>query len=47
MGFAVESVKEALKCCHGDVEKAINMLVSNKGVLPAVSHWSKGKTHLT
>ena len=47
MGFAVESVKEALKRCRGDVEKAINMLVSNNGVLPAVSQLSKGKSYLT
>jgi len=44
MGFAVESVKEALKRCRGDVEKAINMLVSNNGVLPAVSQLSKDKS---
>ena len=47
MGFAFESFKEALKRCHGDVEKAINMLVSNNGVLPVVSQLNKGKSYLT
>ena len=47
MGFAAEYVKEALKRCHGDVEKGIDMLVSNQGVLPPVSQSSKGKNQKT
>ena len=47
MGFAFELFKEALKRCHGDVEKAFNMLVSNNGVLPVVSQLNKGKSYLT
>ena len=43
MGFAAEYVKEALKRCHGDVEKGIDMLVSNQGVLPPVSQSTEGK----
>ena len=43
MGFEVDSVKEALKRCHGDISKAINMLASNGGKLPPISHSRKGK----
>ena len=43
MGFEVGSVKEALKRCHGDISKAINMLASNGGKLPPISHSRKGK----
>ena len=43
MGFSADTFKEALKRCHGDVEKAINMLVSNEGVLSPVLQSSKGK----
>lgn len=37
MGFPVESSKEALKRCLGDVQQAINMLLSTEGVLPSLS----------
>lgn len=37
MGFAADTFKEALTRCHGDIDKAINMLVSNEGVLPPIS----------
>ena len=43
MGFEVDSVKEALRYCQGDVSKAINMLASNGGKLPPISHSRKGK----
>ena len=43
MGFEVDSVKEALRRCHGDISKAINMLASNGGQLPLISHSRKGK----
>ena len=44
MGFSADTVKEALKRCHGDVEKAFDMLVSNEGVLSPVFQSSKGKS---
>lgn len=37
MGFPVESSKEALKRCFGDVQQAINMLLSCEGILPSLS----------
>lgn len=37
MGFPVESSKEALKRCHGDVQQAINMLLTCEGILPSLS----------
>ena len=43
MGFSADTFKEALKRWHGDVEKAINMLVSNEDVLSPVLQSSKGK----
>ena len=43
MGFEVDSVKEALRRCQGDISKAINMLASNCGKLPPISHSRKGK----
>ena len=43
MGFEVDSVKEALRYCQGDISKAINMLASNGGKLPPIFHSSKGK----
>ena len=43
MGFEVDSVKEALRHCHGDISKAINMLASSGGKLPPISHSRKGK----
>ena len=44
MGFSADTFKEALKRCHGDVEKAIDILVSNEGVLSPVLQSSKGKS---
>ena len=43
MGFEVDSVKEALRRCQGDISKAINMLASNCRKLPPISHSRKGK----
>lgn len=47
MGFAADTFKEALTCCHGDIDKAINMLVSNDGVLPPISVSSRGEKLIT
>ena len=46
MGFPAESSKEALKRCLGDVQRAINMLVSCEGVLPPLPPPAyQGTTH--
>ena len=46
MGFPVESSKEALMRCRGDVQQAINMLLSTEGVLPSLSLQAvQGTTH--
>ncbi|XP_073230881.1 NEDD8 ultimate buster 1-like isoform X1 [Porites lutea] len=44
MGFEVDSVKEALRRCQGDISKAINMLASNCGKLPPISHSRKDES---
>ncbi len=42
MGFPADSCREALKRCYGDVQRAINTLVSCGGVLSPLPPLNEG-----
>lgn len=45
MGFPADSCREALNRCYGDVQRAINMLVSCGGVLSPLPALNQGTNH--
>lgn len=46
MGFPADSCREALKRCHGDIQRAINMLVSHGGVLSPLPPLNQGSSQI-